>query len=67
LTTIISSWSGCLWKACAKPGASSTSITTYVSQPVLGGAPRMPALPQSNVSVGTSSFITNRLAISSPL
>ena len=67
LTTIISSWSGCLWNAWAKPGASSTSITTYESQPVLVGAPRMPALPQSNV-VGLDLVLQHEAArhVSSP-
>ena len=54
LTMIISSWSGCLWKSWPKPGSSATSMTTNVLQPVPGGAQRMPALPQSKLSVGTS-------------
>src|SRR5258708_1798713 len=61
---IISSWSGCLWKACALPGVSVTSNTTNVVQPVSGVAQRMPALPQSNVVVGTSDCITNLLTLS---
>ena len=44
---IISSWSGCLWKAWKYPGSSRTSITTNDVQPVPGGAQRIPALPHS--------------------
>jgi hypothetical protein len=58
---IISSWSGCLWKAWKNPGSRRTSITTNDVHPVPGGAQRMPALPQPNVSVGTSPFSTNLL------
>ena len=36
-------------------------MTTKVAQPVPGGAQRMPALPQSKLSVGTSLPITNLL------
>ena len=38
-------------------------MTTYVSHPVVVGAPRIPALPQSNAVVSTSSFITKRLIV----
>src|SRR3989449_2772853 len=61
LRMIISSWSGCLWNAWKKPGSSWTSMTTNDSQPVPGGAQRMPALPQSKVVVSTSPAITNLL------
>jgi hypothetical protein len=36
-------------------------MTTNDSQPVPGGAQRMPALPQSKVVVSTSPAITNLL------
>ena len=60
---IISSWSGCLWKSCSLPGASVTSMTTKVVQPVLGSRRACPALPQSNCATATSSFITNLLIV----
>src|SRR2546423_188226 len=64
---IISSWSGCLWKACAPPGVSVTSITTNVVQPVPGVAHRMPAVPQSKIAVSTSDAITNLLTVAPSL
>ena len=60
---ITSSWSGCLWKSWQLPGVSVTSITTSVSQPVLGTSTRIPALPQSKSVVATSCFITNLLIV----
>src|SRR4029079_3195301 len=55
------SWSVGLCTQWKKPGSSLTSMTTNDSQPVPGGEHRIPALPQSKLSVCTSSLLMNLL------